>query len=89
MQSLQHKRSGVAGKKPTPEQLQVGELAINLVDHVIYTKDKSNAVVQISVSPESHNTLNKKVDTNKTNTDKVIAANKKKLLIIWQPLKLN
>lgn len=78
MQSLQHKRSGVAGKKPTPEQLQVGELAINLVDHVIYTKDKSNAVVQISVSPESHNTLNKKVDTNKTNTDKVIAANKKK-----------
>lgn len=77
MQSLQHKRSGVAGKKPTPEQLQVGELAINLVDHVIYTKDKSNAVVQISVSPESHNTLNKKVDTNKTNTDKVIAANKK------------
>lgn len=77
MQSLQHKRSGVAGKKPTPEQLQVGELAINLVDHVIYTKDKSNAVVQISVSPESHNTLNKKVDTNKTNTDKVIVANKK------------
>lgn len=77
MQSLQHKRSGVAGKKPTPEQLQVGELAINLVDHVIYTKDKNNAVVQISVSPESHNTLNTKVDTNKTNTDKVIAANKK------------
>lgn len=77
MQSLQHKRSGVAGKKPTPEQLQVGELAINLVDHVIYTKDKNNAVVQISVSPESHNTLNTKVDTNKTNADKVIAANKK------------
>lgn len=77
MQSIQFKRSDVAGKKPTPETLQQGEIAINLKDHVIYTKDKSNAVVQISVSPESHNTLNKKVDTNKTNTDKVIAANKK------------
>lgn len=43
---------------------------------MIYTKDKNNNVVQISVSPEKHAELNTKVDTNKVNTDKVISANK-------------
>lgn len=76
MQSIQFKRTQTAGKKPTPEQLAQGEVAINLADHVIYTKDKNNAVVQISVSPESHNALNTKVDNNKTSTDRVIASNK-------------
>ncbi|MCC9228969.1 tail fiber domain-containing protein [Escherichia coli] len=76
MQSIQFKRTQTAGKKPTPEQLQVGEIAIQMADHVIYTKDKNNAVVQISVSPEKHAELNTKVDNNKTNTDRVIAANK-------------
>ncbi|MCV8360831.1 tail fiber domain-containing protein [Escherichia coli] len=76
MQSIQFKRTQTAGKKPTPEQLQVGEIAIQMADHVIYTKDKNNAVVQISVSPESHNALNTKVDNNKTSTDRVIASNK-------------
>ncbi|HEL5857221.1 TPA: tail fiber domain-containing protein [Escherichia coli] len=76
MESIQFKRTQMAGKKPTPEQLAQGEVAINLADHVIYTKDKNNAVVQISVSPEKHAELNTKVDTNKTNTDRVIAANK-------------
>ncbi|EHS3285225.1 tail fiber domain-containing protein [Escherichia coli] len=76
MQSIQFKRTQTAGKKPTPEQLQVGELALQLADHVIYTKDKNNAVVQVSVSPESHNALNTKVDNNKKTTDSTIAANK-------------
>ncbi len=76
MQSIQFKRTQTAGKKPTPEQLSQGEVAINLADHVIYTKDKNNAVVQISVSPESHNALNTKVDNNKKTTDSTIAANK-------------
>lgn len=76
MQSIQFKRTQTAGKKPTPEQLAQGEVAINLADHVIYTKDKNNAVVQVSVSPESHNALNTKVDNNKKTTDATIAANK-------------
>ncbi|EFY9944118.1 tail fiber domain-containing protein [Shigella boydii] len=76
MRSIQFKRTQTAGKKPTPEQLSQGELAINLADHVLYTKDKNNAVVQISVSPETHAELNTKVDQNKTNTDRVIASNK-------------
>lgn len=76
MQSIQFKRSDVAGKKPTPDALMQGEIALNLKDHVIYTKDKSNAVVQISVSPEAHATLNTKVDNNKKTTDATIVANK-------------
>lgn len=76
MQSIQFKRTQTAGKKPTPEQLQVGEIAIQMADHVIYTKDKNNNVVQISVSPEKHAELNTKVDNNKTSTDRVIASNK-------------
>ncbi|HAN8373775.1 tail fiber domain-containing protein [Escherichia coli] len=76
MESIQFKRTQTAGKKPTPEQLQVGEIAIQMADHVIYTKDKNNAVVQVSVSPESHNALNTKVDNNKKTTDSTIAANK-------------
>ncbi|MHA2549473.1 tail fiber domain-containing protein [Escherichia coli] len=76
MQSIQFKRTQTAGKKPTPEQLSQGELAINLADHVLYTKDKNNAVVQISVSPEKHAELNAKVDNNKKTTDSTISANK-------------
>lgn len=76
MQAIQFKRTQTAGKKPTPEQLSQGEIALQLADHVIYTKDKNNNVVQISVSPEKHAELNTKVDTNKVNTDKVISANK-------------
>ncbi|HAW8437797.1 TPA: tail fiber domain-containing protein [Escherichia coli] len=76
MQSIQFKRTQTAGKKPTPEQLSQGEIALQLADHVIYTKDKNNNVVQISVSPEKHAELNTKVDNNKTSTDRVIASNK-------------
>ena len=76
MQSIQFKRTQTAGKKSTPEQLSQGEIALQLADHVIYTKDKNNNVVQISVSPEKHAELNTKVDNNKTSTDRVIASNK-------------
>lgn len=76
MQSIQFKRTQTAGKKPTPEQLSQGEIALQLADHVIYTKDKNNNVVQISVSPEKHAELNTKIDNNKTSTDRVIASNK-------------
>ncbi|HAH9647258.1 TPA: tail fiber domain-containing protein [Escherichia coli] len=76
MQSIQFKRTQTAGKKPTPEQLSQGEIALQLADHVIYTKDKNNNVVQISVSPEKHAELNTKVDNNKNSTDRIIASNK-------------
>ena len=75
MQSIQFKRTQTAGKKPTPEQLQVGEVAINLKDHVIFTKDRDHEVVQISVSPETHAALESKVDANKQELDSTIAVN--------------
>ncbi|WP_249820295.1 pyocin knob domain-containing S74 family peptidase [Escherichia coli] len=75
MQSIQFKRTQTAGKKPTPEQLQVGEIAIQMADHVIYTKDKNNAVVQVSVSPETHKALETKVNANKKELDSKIATN--------------
>ncbi|EHG5339340.1 tail fiber domain-containing protein [Salmonella enterica subsp. enterica serovar Javiana] len=75
MKSIQFKRTGVAGKIPTPESLQVGEIAIQLADHVIFTKDKEHKVVQISVSPETHAALESKVDANKKELDQTIALN--------------
>ncbi|HFL6569403.1 TPA: tail fiber domain-containing protein [Salmonella enterica] len=75
MQSIQFKRTNIEGKKPTPESLQVGELALNLKDHVIFTKDKEHKVVQISVSPETHEALESKVDANKQELDQTIALN--------------
>ncbi|ECO7735902.1 tail fiber domain-containing protein [Salmonella enterica] len=75
MQSIQFKRTGEAGKIPTPESLQVGEIAIQLADHVIFTKDKEHKVVQISVSPETHTALENKVDSNKKELDQTIALN--------------
>lgn len=75
MQSIQFKRTGVAGKIPTPESLQVGEIALNLKDHVIFTKDKEHKVVQISVSPETHAALESKVDANKKELNQTIALN--------------
>lgn len=75
MQSIQFKRTGVSGKVPTPEQLQVGEIALQLSDHVIFTKDKNHKVVQISVSPETHDALESKVDANKKELDQTIALN--------------
>jgi hypothetical protein len=51
---IQLKRSSVTGKVPTSGQLDVGELAVNLTDKKIFTKDASGSVVEIlgSVGPQ-------------------------------------
>lgn len=41
------KRSTVAGKLPLSTDLQIGEIAINLADCLLYSKDASGVVVQI------------------------------------------
>lgn len=41
------KRSSVAGKTPTSSDLEVGEIAVNLTDRKIFSKDTSNNVVQL------------------------------------------
>lgn len=45
---IQLKRSSVTGKVPTNTQLDVGELAVNLTDRKLYTKDALGSVVEIS-----------------------------------------
>lgn len=45
--TIQIKRSSVAGKKPLPADLSVGELGINFADKKIYTKDAGNLIVEL------------------------------------------
>jgi hypothetical protein len=46
---IQIKRSSIAGRAPLADQLDVGELAINLADHYLYSKDAANNVFAIAV----------------------------------------
>jgi hypothetical protein len=46
--TIQIKRSSTSGSVPTAGQLAQGELAVNLADEALYTKDASNAVVKLN-----------------------------------------
>jgi len=46
--TIQIKRSSTASSVPTAGQLAQGELAVNLVDKKLYTKDNTNAVVELT-----------------------------------------
>jgi hypothetical protein len=46
--TIQIKRSSTAGSAPTASQLAQGELAVNLVDKRMFTKNASNAVVELT-----------------------------------------
>jgi hypothetical protein len=46
--TIQIKRSSTAAAVPTAGQLAVGELAVNLADKKLFTKDASNAVVELT-----------------------------------------
>lgn len=45
--AYKHKRTSVAGRVPTAAQLEVGQIAINLADKKLYTKNESNQVVMV------------------------------------------
>jgi hypothetical protein len=45
------KNSTVAGKAPKPADLDRAELAINLADKKIYTKDASDAIIELGNNP--------------------------------------
>jgi len=49
--TIQIKRSSTASSVPTAGQLAQGELAVNLVDKKLYTKDNTNAVVVLNPDP--------------------------------------
>ena len=46
--TIRHKRSAVAGKKPTIAQLQSGELALNTADGKVYLLRDDNTVQDIT-----------------------------------------
>ena len=48
MTSIKIKNSVVPGKKPLPTDLEQAELAINLADRAIYTKDQTDTVVELT-----------------------------------------
>lgn len=45
-QIIQHKRSDEIGKKPKPEDLALGEIAINYADESIFIKNNSGEIVE-------------------------------------------
>ena len=46
--AIQHKRSTVAGNKPTADQISTGEIGINFADRSIYTKDGSGVITELA-----------------------------------------
>ena len=47
MPTLLTKRTSVVGRVPTAQQLAVGELAINLADRILYSKDTGGTVFSL------------------------------------------
>ena len=45
--TLQHKRNSTTGNTPTPSDIAQGEIAINLADLRMFTKDHNNAIQRI------------------------------------------
>jgi hypothetical protein len=62
--TIQIKRSSTASSVPTTGQLAQGELAVNLVDKKLYTKDNTNAVVQLNPEFNINGLTTTAVDTN-------------------------
>lgn len=50
---IKHKRTSTSGQAPTTGQLDVGELAINLADSKLYTKDGSANILTLSSGPNA------------------------------------
>lgn len=47
LKQIQFKRSKIAGVRPTPTVLAEGELAINLKDRLLFTKDDTGAIIDL------------------------------------------
>lgn len=44
---VQHLRTSVAGRQPSPASLEVGEIAINMADNILYTKNDAGQVIRV------------------------------------------
>lgn len=59
MTVIKVKNSSVAGKAPGASDLEVAELAINLADQKLYSKDASDAIFEIGKGVESGDTASR------------------------------
>lgn len=62
------KRSGIPGDIPTPESLELGEIAVNYADGRLYTKLLSGQISDLSGLPPSNNTIYVSVSGNDNNS---------------------
>lgn len=44
---VQHLRTSVSGREPSPASLEVGEIAINMADNILYTKNDAGQVIRV------------------------------------------
>lgn len=50
---VQHLRTSVAGRQPSPASIEVGEIAINMTDKVLYTKNDAGQVIRVGTGTYS------------------------------------
>lgn len=62
---LQVRRSSVAGKVPTPADLEDGELALNTADGVLYYKNSQGAITSLSSGGGGGSALTEQIATEK------------------------
>jgi hypothetical protein len=65
MPKIQLRRSAVAGKIPTPEDLEDGELALNTADGVLYYKNNQGGVASLSSGGGGSTALTEQIATEK------------------------
>ena len=52
--TIRHKRTNVPGKIPSPNDIDVGELAINMADKKIYSKDSNNNIIDFALEGQTN-----------------------------------
>lgn len=62
------KKSSVGGKAPLAGDLQTGEIAINLADKLLYSKDASGTVFNVKADPIYNTGLQDALDAKTNNT---------------------
>ena len=56
MTIIKIKNSSIAGKQPSADQIEVAELALNLVDAALYTKDAAGNIIRLDSATSSGDT---------------------------------
>lgn len=71
------KRSSITGNAPSSTDLEVGELAVNTADALLFTKHTDGSIVEIAGSGASVSVIN---NLTSTSTTSVLSANQGRIL---------